>query len=128
MPKKRESRGAALVEAAVVFPLLFLILFGIIQYGFMFAAHVTLRSAAVTAARAAVLDGADSGAIEQSARDAAASMLDPSLLSVAISHPTVGGRAATRVSLSYDLRLLVPFVVPGNNNGHLTLHAASTMR
>jgi len=47
---KRE-RGAALVEMAVVLPLLILLIFGIIEFGLLFRERLTIASAASSAAR-----------------------------------------------------------------------------
>jgi len=51
----RDDRGAAAVELALVTPLLLLILFGIIDFGRMLHAQVTLTEAAREGARAAVV-------------------------------------------------------------------------
>src|SRR3954453_1839204 len=53
----RHERGAAAVEFALVAPLLFVILFGIIDYGIWFADSIS--------ARQAVRDGARRGSVEQ---------------------------------------------------------------
>lgn len=52
------ARGAAVVEFAVVLPLLLLILFGIIEYGWIFMVRQTLTSAAREGCRVAVLQTA----------------------------------------------------------------------
>jgi len=52
---RREERGAAVVEFAVVLPLLLTILFGIIEYGYIFMVRQTLQHAAREGARTAVL-------------------------------------------------------------------------
>ena len=49
------ARAAALVEFAVVLPLLLTILFGIIEYGWMFMVRQTLQNAAREGCRIAVL-------------------------------------------------------------------------
>lgn len=56
------DHGQALPEFALVAPLLFILLFGIIQFGFLFGGHVGLTNAARDAARyASVLQVGDSG-------------------------------------------------------------------
>ena len=52
---KRNRRGAAIVEFAVVLPLLLLLLFGIIDFGWVFLVRQTLTNAAREGARVAVL-------------------------------------------------------------------------
>src|SRR3954453_3454683 len=51
--KRRDQRGAALVEAAIIFIPLCIIVFGIIEYGFVFKDSLTLSSATRAGARAA---------------------------------------------------------------------------
>ena len=51
----RRRRAAAVVEFAVVLPLLLTILFGIIEYGWVFMVRQTLQSAAREGCRLAVL-------------------------------------------------------------------------
>lgn len=56
---RRNRRGAALVEFAVVAPIMFLFVFGIIEYGRAVMVQQVLVNASREAARAAVLDGAN---------------------------------------------------------------------
>lgn len=55
---RRKRRGAAVVEFAVVAPLLFLFVFGMIEYGRMVMVQQVITNASREAARRAVLDGA----------------------------------------------------------------------
>lgn len=52
-----KRRGAAVVEMAVVSPLLFLILFGIMEFGWAFMVRQTLVNAAREACRVAIIQG-----------------------------------------------------------------------
>ena len=54
--RRRRSRGQSLVEFAVVFPIFILILFGIIEFGFMLYSQMTVSNAAREAARVSVVD------------------------------------------------------------------------
>ena len=54
--RRRDDTGAAAVEFAVVAPLLLLLLFGILGYGYMLSFRQALSQGAVEAARAAVLE------------------------------------------------------------------------
>ena len=51
------ERGAELIEMVVVTPLLLLLLFGIIDFGFMFQRYVVLTNAAMEGARVGILPG-----------------------------------------------------------------------
>jgi TadE-like protein len=48
-----DERGAVLVEAALVTPLLFLLLFGVIEFGYAFYGKLTVNNMSVVGARAA---------------------------------------------------------------------------
>ena len=58
---RRDDRGAAAVEFALVLPILILLLFGIVDFGRMLAAKITITEAAREGVRAAALIGADEG-------------------------------------------------------------------
>lgn len=53
--RDRRRRGAAVVEFAVILPLLLTVLFGIIEYGWVFMIRQTLQTAAREGCRVAVL-------------------------------------------------------------------------
>ena len=51
----RRERGAVLVEAALVFPVLFLVIFGIVEYALQFKDSLTLANAARAGVRSATI-------------------------------------------------------------------------
>jgi Flp pilus assembly protein TadG len=53
--QRRKDSGAAAVEFALVLPILLALVFGIIYFGYIFAAQISLNSSARDAARAAVV-------------------------------------------------------------------------
>lgn len=74
---RADERGAAAVEFALVVPLLLLIVFGVISYGYLLSFRQGLSQAAAKAARAAAVSGADTEAEKVSAaRDAVGDALD----------------------------------------------------
>src|SRR5690554_2480659 len=56
---KRGEAGASLVEFAIVAPLLFLLLFGVIEFGRLLATHTSVYTAAREGARYATATGED---------------------------------------------------------------------
>jgi Flp pilus assembly protein TadG len=67
--KRRERRGAALVEFAIVAPILMLILIGMIEFGRAMAVQQNVTTAAREAAREATLLGATVDSVEEVAEE-----------------------------------------------------------
>jgi Flp pilus assembly protein TadG len=101
------QRGANAVEFALVAPILLLMLFGIIAFGYIFGVHHGVQQIAAEAARASV-SGVNDSEREAIAREFVASnapaypMLDPAKLQVTT---TQSGpqRQAFEVAISYDM-------------------------
>lgn len=60
----KKRRGAAIVEMAIVTPLMLMLLLGTIQYGYLFMVRQSIVRAAAEGARVATLPGATDGEIE----------------------------------------------------------------
>ncbi|MDF9716920.1 pilus assembly protein [Nocardioides sp. ChNu-153] len=67
----RDQRGAAAVEFALVLPILLLLVFGIIAYGYMLSFRGSMSQAAAEGARAAAVHQAGSGGSAQESARAA---------------------------------------------------------
>lgn len=67
---RRQDRGAAAVELAIVLPVLLLVLFGLIDFGRAFNANMALTQAAREGARVAALGG-DFGQVQKRTWEAA---------------------------------------------------------
>jgi Flp pilus assembly protein TadG len=131
----RQKSGQALVEFALIVPVLALLLFAIIQYGFIFGAYITIRNATVVAARYATLTATPGPTVAQIravARQSLGPMLNTNNVTVVnVNQNVVVGAAngATSVQIQYSLPLIIPFVVPGKTAGDsLTLTATTVMR
>ena len=106
------ARGAAVVEFAVVLPLLLTILFGIMEYGWVFMVRQTLQTAAREGARIAVLQTSKSPYTSVLTRVAA--VMQPTGLtgySVSMTHATVADPVETiKVTVPYkDVSLMGGF-------------------
>lgn len=64
----RRKRGQALVEMALVLPILLLLVFGIVEFGRIYHCHMTLTSATREGARAGSV-GAKTEVVEQTVKD-----------------------------------------------------------
>jgi len=100
----RGERGAALVEAAIILPLVFLLLFGLIAFGRGYNAKVTATHAAREGVRVLAISG-DATAAETAARDAASS-LDATLLSVSTTACNAGD--PTSLTVDYVFNYSIP--------------------
>ena len=94
--RAQRARGAAVVEFAVVLPLLLTILFGIMEYGWVFMVRQTLQTAAREGARIAVLQTSTSPYTSVLSR--VSSVMAPTGLtgySVSMTHATVADPVET---------------------------------
>ena len=105
------ERGAAMVEMAIVLPLLLLLVFGIIEFGRLYNAQVTLTHAAREGIRDYVIFH-DRDQAETVAMDAVSSNFDPTPMGFT----TVGcdpgdepGEPAT-MTITYDFDMRIPFI------------------
>jgi Flp pilus assembly protein TadG len=92
------EKGASLVEFAVVLPLLILLVFGIMESGWLFAQQVEIRNAAREGARLAVVDFPDPGDSTQIiAETCSRATLSASRASVYLSQNNAGSDSASAV-------------------------------
>lgn len=105
----RSDRGAVAVEFALIFPILIVILIGIIEYGSMFNAQLLITGAAREGARAMSVSG--SVAQAQSAAVNAAAGLAPALsaANVSVSSPSCTDGSDITVTISYTKPFLTGF-------------------
>ncbi len=138
-PRRRLSRlrsdsGAAAVEFALVAPLLFLLVFGIIDFGLAINARIVAANAAREGARVGSLGGSEAQIRAQVA--SAASTLPGNTVTVACKTPaganctsyatgaTSGGTVIVTVTYTYKW---ITFV-GGGFGGDLTINRSSQMR
>jgi Flp pilus assembly protein TadG len=124
-----DEGGQALVEFTLVAPLLFLILFGIVQFGIAFKNSVALTDAVRTGARQAAVSrtASDPVASTRTAVLNAATDLDQATLADDISVTTSsgwtpGGSVTVSATYPYQINILGIVVASGS------LHSATTER
>ena len=122
MTPRRRERGQATVEAALVLPLIVLLLLAVVQVGLLVRAEVLVTHAAREAARAAAVDH-DPNAAARAAE--LATTLDAHRLSVRVEGRD-GPGSRVRVDVTYTAPTDVPLI--GSLLGDVTLHADATMR
>jgi hypothetical protein len=99
------DRGAVAVEFLLVAPLLFLLLFGIIQFGRAYNVKVELTGAVREGARVLALDSGD----PIDATLEAAPGLDPDAIEVTTSGDPCAAGTSSWVQADYDFEIAVPF-------------------
>lgn len=97
---RRRERGAALVEFALLLPVLMVLVLGTIDFGYLINRSTLLHNAAREGARVGVFDG-DASAVEARVRSAA-NTLDQSLLTVTVTCTKPNGTACPGVSFDAE--------------------------
>lgn len=123
---RKNEDGQALVEFALLAPVLFLILFGIIQFGMAFRDSIALTDAVRTGARQATVSRAvaDPVATTKNAVANAATDLDTSKLNVTVTAPPwqPGNTVTVTATYPYSINILGIVVASGD------LHSSTTER
>lgn len=109
----KSQKGQSLVETALILPILLMILFGIVDFGRIFHAYLTLDHAGREAARAATIGSEDD--VIKSKINSATGSLDKSKYSVGITIAPAGkaNRASgseVTITLTYSVDFLTPFI------------------
>lgn len=136
--RRRGERGQAVVEFAVVLPLLVLLLLGIMEFGRVIHSLLTIQNAAREGARLGITPDTTDAEIEARVRQLADSLegsADPARLRVEVA-PAPAERTAGQnltVTVRYDFSFILPWlaemVPPDRRDGsYFRLDAAMTMR
>jgi Flp pilus assembly protein TadG len=121
-------KGQALVETALVLPILLLILTGIIDFGFLFNNYLIVSNASREGVRSAVVGSSNSDIT--TVVNNFASTLDKTRLTITITPDLLTGRTkgvAVTVTVVYKYNLITPIIgtiIPSPVN----LTASTTMR
>ncbi|MEA2508083.1 MAG: hypothetical protein QOG21_165 [Actinomycetota bacterium] len=104
----RSERGAAAVEFALVMPLLFLLVFGIIEFGFIFNKELSVTHSAREGVRVYALNGSASAAktFAEAASGSGGITCTPSPAVGAVA-PVAGSTVSMTCNATYNLQLYV---------------------
>jgi Flp pilus assembly protein TadG len=117
---KRQDRGAALVEMAIILPLLLLILLGMVEFARGYNAKVTLTHATREGVRVLAITGDSATAI--AAAEAAVIPLDPNQVSMSTTACVEG--EPTSLTASYPFAYSILFF----GSGIITIETTAVMR
>lgn len=120
----KEERGQAMVEFAIVVPILLLLVFGIIQFGILFNHYQTLTDAVRVGARQAAVSRPlpdPTGAATARVRSAARTSLDDAKLEVEVTSSWVQGSDVTvRATYPYEINIIGLVVKSGRLTSETT--------
>jgi len=122
----KNQKGQALVEFAIILPLLLLLVMGIFQFGMMINSYLTIQNITREGARAAVVGSMDSEIIQKMKQ--ISPTLNHNQLSIDIT-PSQGIRRSGEsltVKASYQYPMTVPII--SNLFSEVTLNAKTSMR
>lgn len=123
----KNQDGQALVEFAIVLPILMLLIMGIFQFGMMLNTYITIGNAAREGTRAGILGSSD--AEIQGLIISASPSLEPQNLIVSITPNEINrisGEYLT-VKVTYNYKLTVP-IISNLFNNVIVLTSQTTMR
>jgi Flp pilus assembly protein TadG len=124
-------KGQSLVEAAVLLPILLLIIFGIIEFGRIFSAYAIVNNAARDWARRAAIYNYEESYVESGALSELDTNYDINTALVQASdYIDADGDNAIKVEIIYDIPLVAPIIsaIIGDADGNFTITAICSMR
>lgn len=107
---KKDKNGQAMVELALVLPLLLLLVFGITEFGRIFSTHLILAHSAREGARQATVGATDTEIINKVLSSAA--VLDVTKMTIYIS-PTGSARQrgeSVTIQVQYPVKIYAPII------------------
>lgn len=119
----RSQKGQSLVETALVIPILLLILFGIVDFGRIFHAYLTLDHAGREAARVATV-GEDDGVIGAKILSATSTLTNRVTYSISPGTRKSGDEAT--ITITYPVDFLTPII--GQIIGTFNIENKTVMR
>ena len=106
----KANKGQALVEFALILPLLLLLIFGVIEFGRIFGAELTVNNSAREGARLGAIGATDSLIVTRVLNSSG--MLDSAKVAVTIT-PVESSRVRggeIQVNVSYPVTVFAPFI------------------
>lgn len=121
------NKGQALVEFAIVLPIILLLIMGIVQFGMMLNTYLEVQNASREGARAGIVGSTDSDI--QTLITSTSPTLDPHDLTITVTpnqSSRISGGTLT-VMVSYNYELTVP-IISNILNNEIVLKGQTSMR
>jgi len=138
MTRFRSQKGAALLETAIVLPIILVVCVGIFEFGRAYQTWQVLTNAAREGARAAVISGTTDTDVTTRVRNymQGGTLPNYSTANVTITHNVTltGSDKGTRVQIDYPFQFIVlqpvvRLIVPNTSAGSpITMHSNALMR
>ncbi|MCU1440627.1 MAG: TadE family protein [Rhodoglobus sp.] len=111
-PRRDDERGAAVVEFALILPILIVLILGLIEFGRIFNVQISITNAAREAARTMAIEN-DPALARADAINAAPSV-NPALAAgnITITPADCDAGQTVTVTIAYDVTLLSGYFVP----------------
>ena len=127
MKSLKNNKGQALVEFAIILPILLLLLMGIFQFGMMLNTHLTIENASREGARVGIVGSTD--AEIQNLIIAISPILNPQDLTLTITPDETNRNSGDTltVKVTYNYKLNVP-IISSLFNDVVVLNGQTSMR
>ena len=127
MRNLKNQKGQALVELAIILPILLMLVMGILQFGMMLNSYLTIENAAREGARAGIIGSSD--AEIQNLIISTSPSLNPKNLTVSITPTEINRKSGNTltVKVTYNYDLIVPIISSLFNN-MVVLNGQTSMR
>ena len=114
------KKGQALTEFVIIIPILFLLIFGIMQMCLLYSSYIVVNHAAFIGARAGVVGGSAS----QAAKEICAPLINGSDVTVG----AVPAGSDLKVTVTYNMPIIFPLIGKALEKAVIPVRAACRMR
>ena len=133
---RKTDAGAEVIEMAIILPLLMVLVFGIIEFGFLFQRYVFLTNVAAEGARVASLPGYNEADVKARVAAYAAASSITGVNATSVASPIAGPNGPTwpgskvTITYTYTYQFIGPLVrlVGGSMAANVTITSSSTVR
>lgn len=127
MKRVKNQKGQALVEFAIILPLLLLLIMGIIQFGMIINAYLSIQNAAREGARAGILGSSDTEIESIMINTLPALNADSLIVNITPSEADRSSGDPLTVNVRYNYPIIIP-IIDSLFSNTVVLNAETSMR